>query len=96
MNEPPPVEIPIEDSLDLHSFAPGETASAALEYVEIAARKGFQEVRLIHGRGVGAQRATVRSALLKSPFVASIEDGDPARGGWGATLARLVLSREKP
>jgi DNA-nicking Smr family endonuclease len=84
------VTIPIEDSLDLHPFRPGETASVVAEYVAAAAAKGIRDVRLIHGRGIGVQRAIVRKALERSPLVMSFEDAVPAQGGWGATIARLA------
>jgi DNA-nicking Smr family endonuclease len=84
------VAIPIEDSLDLHPFRPGETASVVAEYVAAAAAKGYREVRLIHGRGIGVQRAIVRRALERSSHVASFEDATPERGGWGATVVRLA------
>jgi dsDNA-specific endonuclease/ATPase MutS2 len=84
------VAIPIEDALDLHPFRPGETASVVAEYIAAAAAKGLREVRLIHGRGIGVQRAIVRKALERSPFVESFADATPERGGWGATVVRLA------
>jgi dsDNA-specific endonuclease/ATPase MutS2 len=88
-----PFSIPIEDSLDLHPFRPDETASVVEEYVAAAAAKGFAEVRLIHGRGIGVQREIVRKTLARSPHVLSFEDATPERGGWGATVARLRAPR---
>jgi len=88
-----PVEIPIEDSLDLHPFRPAETASVVEEYLAAAHAKGFREVRLIHGRGIGVQREIVRKTLARSPLVVSFGDGTPERGGWGATVARLAVRR---
>ena len=87
-----PIAIPIEDVLDLHPFRPNETASVVAEYVAAAAAKGFREIRLIHGRGVGVQRAIVRKTLERSSFVTSFEDATPERGGWGATVVRLAPS----
>lgn len=84
------VAIPIEDALDLHTFRPDETASVVEEYLAGAAAKGFREVRLIHGRGIGVQRAIVRKTLERSSLVASFEDATPERGGWGATVVRLA------
>jgi dsDNA-specific endonuclease/ATPase MutS2 len=84
------VAIPIEDVLDLHPFRPEETASVVAEYIEAAAALGFREVRLIHGRGIGVQRAIVRKTLERSSLVTSFEDAVPERGGWGATVVRLV------
>lgn len=90
-----PVRIPIEDSLDLHPFLPGETASVVEEYLREAAERGFPEVRLIHGRGRGVQRRIVRSALARSPVVESFRDAPPEAGGWGATTVRLVCTRRE-
>ena len=86
------VAIPIEDVLDLHPFRPNETASVVAEYIAAAAAKGFREVRLIHGRGLGVQRQIVRATLERSSLVASFEDATPERGGWGATVVRLSSS----
>jgi DNA-nicking Smr family endonuclease len=94
--EPPasPVQIPVEDALDLHPFRPAETAEIVADFVEAAAARGFREVRLIHGRGTGVRRAIVRAALARSPHVLSYADATPDRGGWGATVA--VLRRSGP
>jgi DNA-nicking Smr family endonuclease len=84
-----PVRIPIEDALDLHAFAPRDVASVVADYLEAAHAKGFTEVRLIHGRGVGVQRRIVQSLLGRHPLVAAYADAPPERGGAGATLVRL-------
>jgi dsDNA-specific endonuclease/ATPase MutS2 len=81
--------VPVEDSLDLHAFSPRDVASAAQEYINEAASKGFREVRLIHGKGTGFQREAVRAVLARHPLVASYSDADPGSGGWGAT--RVIL-----
>lgn len=84
-----PLMLPVVDALDLHTFRPDETAAAVTEYVAAAAAKGLREVRVVHGRGIGVQRAIVRKALERSPHVASFADATPDRGGWGATVALL-------
>ena len=88
------VAIPIEDALDLHSFAPKDVAGVVTDYLEECARRGLCEVRLIHGRGTGAQRALVQSLLRRLPLVAGFEDAPPERGGWGATV--VFLRRDPP
>ena len=85
----PPVHIPIEDSLDLHSFAPRDIPSVVDEYLTQAQAQGFTEVLVIHGRGIGVQRAVVHSLLAGHPLVAGYADAPPERGGRGATLVRL-------
>ncbi len=84
-----PVVIPIEDALDLHSFAPRDIPSVVESYLEAAHDAGFGEVRLIHGRGIGVQRTRVRQVLAAHPLVAAFRDAPPDRGGLGATLVRL-------
>jgi len=56
-----------------------------------AAARGFREVRLIHGRGIGVQRASVQALLAGHPLVERFFDAPPARGGWGATIVVLRL-----
>lgn len=89
MDEPEPVRLPVEDVLDLHAFAPRDVRSVVDEYLHAAAERGLVEVRLIHGRGIGVQRASVQSLLSRHPLVASFVDAPPERGGWGATVVRL-------
>lgn len=84
-----PVVLPIEDELDLHPFSPKEVRSVVGEYLEQASQRGFQEVRIIHGRGRGVQRWIVRSLLAHHPLVLSFADAAPEEGGWGATLVHL-------
>jgi DNA-nicking Smr family endonuclease len=89
LSDDEPVPIPIEDALDLHAFAPRDVRSVVDEYLREAQQRGFREVRLIHGRGIGVQRASVQSLLSRHPLVASFADAPPERGGWGATIVRL-------
>ncbi len=91
-DEPPPGEpvvVPVEDSLDLHPFAPREIPDVVRAYLDEAVAHGFEEVRLIHGRGIGVQRERVRSVCAKHPSVVEYHDAPPTRGGWGATVVRL-------
>ena len=81
--------IPIEDSLDLHAFAPRDVASVVEEYVRAAHEAGLREVRLIHGRGAGVQRGIVQSALERHPLVASFHDAPESH--LGATVAVLEV-----
>jgi dsDNA-specific endonuclease/ATPase MutS2 len=83
------IEIPIEDSIDLHSFRPSEILDVVDAYIEAAQRKGLREVRLIHGRGKGVQRARVQQQLAGDARVERSSDAPAGRGGWGATLAWL-------
>ncbi len=54
-------------------------ASVVAEYLDAAHAKGFAEVRLIHGRGIGVQRKIVQSVLERHPLVAGYADAPPER-----------------
>jgi len=84
-----PVEIPVEDSIDLHPFPPRDVPDVVDAYLEVAVEKGFSEVRLIHGRGIGVQRDRVQKLLARHPLVSGFHDAPADRGGWGATIAYL-------
>ena len=86
---PDEVVVPIEQAIDLHPFRPKEIRSVVESYLEAALEAGFDEVRLIHGRGIGVQREAIRSLLLRHPDVADFRDAPPQRGGWGATIVTL-------
>ena len=81
-----PVEIPIEETLDLHPFRPDEIRDVAREYLLEARARGFTEVRLIHGRGKGVQRANVQRLLRELEFVLDFRDD----AHLGATVVRLA------
>jgi DNA-nicking Smr family endonuclease len=87
----PVVALPIEDSIDLHGFQPRDIPNVVVDYLEEAAQRGFREVRLIHGRGKGVQRARVQQVLSEHPLVQSFSDAPATRGGWGATIVWLRL-----
>jgi dsDNA-specific endonuclease/ATPase MutS2 len=84
-----PVVLPIEDSIDLHAFAPKDIPSVVEEYLEQCMQARFREVRIIHGRGTGVQRNIVRGILEKHPLVLSFRDAPMEAGGWGATVVEL-------
>lgn len=63
--------------------------SVVEEYLQTAHARGFREVRVIHGRGIGVQRAIVQSLLADHPLVAGFADAPEERGGKGATIVRL-------
>jgi DNA-nicking Smr family endonuclease len=83
----PIVQVPIEESIDLHSFAPRDVVAVVDDYLHAAHEKGFREVRLIHGRGKGVQRAAVQRLLRDHPLVGRFWDAPESH--LGATLVVL-------
>ena len=93
---PEPVEIEITDVFDLHTIPPRDVKRVVEEYLLLAREKGFKVVRIIHGKGIGVQRETVRSILARTDFVFDWTDAPPEAGGLGATIVRLKPSPDYP
>ena len=84
-----PVKLQITDVLDLHSFRPADVPDVVREWLDAAYEAGFHVVRIIHGKGIGVQRKTVRTLLARDPRVEDFGDAPMEAGGWGATWVRL-------
>jgi dsDNA-specific endonuclease/ATPase MutS2 len=85
-----PIRIPVEDVFDLHTVSPRDVKPVVQEYLSEAHRMGFRAVRIIHGRGIGVQRETIRKILERTPFVESFADAPAEAGGWGATVVTFL------
>ena len=90
MEDDAPVSIPIEDAIDLHSFAPRDVVSVVDEYLQAARHAGFTQVRLIHGRGKGVQRAAVHQLLRAHALVEGYWDAPESH--LGATVVAIRKS----
>jgi DNA-nicking Smr family endonuclease len=84
-----PVELPIDGVLDLHTFRPRDVKDLVTDYLDLCRRRGILRVRVIHGKGTGALRATVHSLLARRTDVASFHLANEHFGGWGATIVHL-------
>ena len=84
-----PIQIPIEDVLDLHTFRPQDIADLIENYFDECIKAGIFSVRVIHGKGKGIQKRQVQRILQNNPAVKSFKDAPPEAGGWGATLVQL-------
>lgn len=83
------VEIEVTDSIDLHAFSPKDVRRVVDAYLDEARSKGFQFVRIIHGKGIGVQREIVRKLLSERDFVKRFRSGDEFSGGSGATVVEF-------
>ena len=95
-DENPPIELPIDGTLDLHAFRPSEVKDLVPEYLAECRRRGILQVRIVHGKGTGSLRRTVHALLDRLDLVAGYRLGDETSGSWGATLVTLRAVKPKP
>lgn len=89
MEQHDPIDLPITDVLDLHTFRPADVKDLVPDYLEECRKRGILRVRIIHGKGIGALRETVHAALRRMPAVVRFDLAPTDMGGWGATVVEL-------
>ena len=89
MDEDEPIRIPIADVFDLHTVPPRDVAGIVDAYLDEAHAMGFKALRIVHGKGIGVQRETVRKVLARKPYVRAFRDAPAEAGSWGATIVDL-------
>jgi dsDNA-specific endonuclease/ATPase MutS2 len=83
------VALPIDGTLDLHTFHPRDVKQLVPDYIEECRSRGIFQVRIVHGKGTGALRRTVHAVLDKHPDVVEYRLGGSGGGEWGATIVVL-------
>ncbi len=82
---------PVATEILLLGQTTDEARDRVEKYLDDAFLAGLASVRLVHGKGSGALRKTVRDLLAGHPLVESFRDGEPSEGGTGATVAALKV-----
>jgi dsDNA-specific endonuclease/ATPase MutS2 len=83
-----PQKLPIDGTLDLHSFRPEDLGSLIPDYINTCIEEDIYEIRIIHGKGVGNIRRSAHALLDRNPHVESYSLASD-RSGWGATIVSL-------
>ena len=76
--------------LDLRGKRPPEAEEELDRYLNDAYLAGLKVVRVIHGKGTGALRHTVREQLAGSALVRQFEPAEARDGGEGATVVTMA------
>lgn len=84
-----PVDMPIDGTLDLHTFHPRDIKHLVPDYLHECRDRGILQVRVVHGKGTGALRKGVLALLDRIDYVESYTPGGMGGGGWGATIVHL-------
>ncbi len=90
MTDPQSIQLPIDGTLDLHTFLPNEVTDLVPEYLAACREHDIFQVRIIHGKGIGTLRRTVESVLRNLSCVESFRTAQEDAGGWGATIVTLL------
>ncbi len=91
-------EFPIAGELDLHGLTVIQAHQALYQFLIHALDKGWQSVRIIHGKGSRSEQSTpilknrVNYWLRQYPFVLGFCSALPAAGGKGAVYVLLKTS----
>ncbi len=85
----PPTHASPGVELDIRGQRVDEGLDALERYLERAYLAGLPFVRIIHGKGTGKLRESVRQALGQNPHVKRFEGGGRTEGGEGVTVAHL-------
>ncbi|HTA30575.1 MAG TPA: Smr/MutS family protein [Candidatus Cybelea sp.] len=86
---PPPVVLPIDGVLDLHTFQPREIGSLVSDYLDECRLRGILQVRIIHGKGIGNLQRSVHAILSKRTDLVRFSLARASFGGRGATIVTL-------
>ncbi|MCW9708343.1 Smr/MutS family protein [Fodinibius salsisoli] len=93
-DEPNPQELPIDGTLDLHTFRPQDLGDLIPDYIDACREQDISQIRIIHGKGTGNLRRSVHALLDRNPYVESYSLAHD-HSGWGATVAVLNIKEKR-
>jgi DNA mismatch repair protein MutS2 len=92
--EPEAITLPAAESpgleLKLIGYTVDEASDVLDQYLDRAYRAGLPWVRIVHGKGSGILRKSIRDALHDHPLVKSFQRAGDSEGGDGVTVAMLA------
>ena len=82
-------EIEFGKELDLHHFHPDDTEMIVEEFLKNAIEKGYELVRIAHGKGRSKKKRRVHKILENHSNVIEYKDEGY---NWGATVVRIIIA----
>ncbi|MFA5309331.1 MAG: Smr/MutS family protein [Dehalococcoidales bacterium] len=82
-------EPPAPDELRLRYLTVDEAIPRLERFLHDTYSAGFSEVKIIHGKGTGTLRLSVRRELGRHNIVRSFRPGDNWEGGEGVTIVEF-------
>jgi DNA-nicking Smr family endonuclease len=83
-----PQPMALDGVLDLHMFPPSEARALVDDWLDASREAGLRDLRIIHGKGIGALRTLVHAALDARGDIESYTLAADA-SSWGATVIRM-------
>lgn len=87
-DEVAPTALELDGVLDLHMFPAAEARDLVDDWLDASREAGLRDLRIIHGKGIGALRTLVHAALDARHDIESYALANDA-GSWGATVIRM-------
>jgi DNA mismatch repair protein MutS2 len=81
----------VSAQLDIRGWRVEDALEELETYLNDAVMSAMSSVRLIHGKGTGALRTSIREQLKHHPLVKSFVSAPPQEGGDGVTIVRLSV-----
>ncbi len=82
-------EPPSPDELRLRYLTVDEALPKVERFLHDKYMEGFSQVKLIHGKGTGTLRLSVRRELARHSLVKSFRPGESYEGGEGVTIVEF-------
>jgi len=76
--------------IDIRGIRVAEAQQKLDIFLDQSLKEGLNEVRIIHGKGSGALRSTVKELLTNHPLVKSFDQEADSKGEIGSTIVTLI------
>ena len=83
----------VQDGIDLHGLTRDQATAIVIEFLDHCMTRGLRCVRIVHGKGLGILKATLRTWLPQREEVLAYCQAPANDGGSGALLVLLKTKR---